>query len=161
MLTENDSKCIEDIKIGDKVYSKNVETGEVGYKEVKNTFVKEVDTLVKLSIEDNKIITTLNHPFWVVDNGWVEAGNLKARDKVLLASGKISRVCSIDIEKLKEKIKVYNFKVEDWHTYYVSKDGILVHNQCFVTEGAVDAVEWTNYGYKHFPQKNMSWKDCE
>lgn len=27
-----------------------------------------------------------------------------------------------------EDVKVYNFRVADWHTYYVSEIGILVHN---------------------------------
>ncbi|MCS3869429.1 hypothetical protein J3D55_002345 [Chryseobacterium ginsenosidimutans] len=29
-----------------------------------------------------------------------------------------------------EKVKVYNFEVEDNHNYYVSEKGILVHNDC-------------------------------
>lgn len=28
-----------------------------------------------------------------------------------------------------ETVKVYNFKVEDYHTYYVSNCGVLVHNR--------------------------------
>ncbi|WP_288445688.1 hypothetical protein [uncultured Chryseobacterium sp.] len=31
---------------------------------------------------------------------------------------------------LDEKVKVYNFEVEDNHNYYVSEKGILVHNNC-------------------------------
>ncbi|WP_242825982.1 polymorphic toxin-type HINT domain-containing protein, partial [Clostridium tunisiense] len=27
-------------------------------------------------------------------------------------------------------VKVYNFEVEDWHTYFVSEIGVLVHNKC-------------------------------
>ncbi|MDE6016159.1 MAG: HINT domain-containing protein, partial [Acetatifactor sp.] len=29
-------------------------------------------------------------------------------------------------------VKVYNFEVEDWHTYYVAELGVLVHNMCDV-----------------------------
>nr|WP_039935269.1 TIGR04388 family protein [Leptospira inadai] len=32
------------------------------------------------------------------------------------------------IEEVYEKTKVYNFEVEDNHTYFVGKDGVLVHN---------------------------------
>jgi len=32
------------------------------------------------------------------------------------------------VEILKEPVKVYNFQVEDFHTYYVGENGILVHN---------------------------------
>ena len=31
---------------------------------------------------------------------------------------------------INEPMTVYNFEVEDWHTYYVSDNGILVHNSC-------------------------------
>ena len=41
-----------------------------------------------------------------------------------------------------EPVKIYNFEVEDWHTYFVSESGILVHN---TTDGqpcgAVDSNE--------------------
>ena len=33
------------------------------------------------------------------------------------------------IEETAESVSVYNFQVEDYHTYYVGK-GILVHNTC-------------------------------
>ena len=32
--------------------------------------------------------------------------------------------------RLEAPVKVYNFNVEDYHTYYVSEYGILVHNVC-------------------------------
>ena len=31
---------------------------------------------------------------------------------------------------LDNPIKVYNFEVEDWHTYFVSGSSVLVHNTC-------------------------------
>nr|WP_228423898.1 hypothetical protein [Chryseobacterium carnipullorum] len=37
------------------------------------------------------------------------------------------------INFLDEKVKVYNFEVEDNHNYYVSEKGILVHNNCEYT----------------------------
>ena len=33
-------------------------------------------------------------------------------------------------EVLEATITVYNFQVEDYHTYYVSEIGVLVHNSC-------------------------------
>lgn len=33
-------------------------------------------------------------------------------------------------KKLKTTVNVYNFEVEDFHTYYVGIQGILVHNVC-------------------------------
>ena len=39
---------------------------------------------------------------------------------------------SVEIETLDNPVNVYNFEVEDWHTYYVSEEGALVHNSCSV-----------------------------
>ena len=33
-------------------------------------------------------------------------------------------------EILENPVKVYNFEVADYHTYYVSSTGVLVHNLC-------------------------------
>jgi len=38
---------------------------------------------------------------------------------------------SVAHEPLAEPVKVYNFEVEDYHTYFVGHDGWLVHNLCF------------------------------
>ena len=40
------------------------------------------------------------------------------------------QVTKVEKEYLDEPIKVYNFEVEDFHTYYVSEKSILVHNGC-------------------------------
>ena len=34
------------------------------------------------------------------------------------------------VECLDKPIKVYNFEVEDWHTYFVSVYNVFVHNTC-------------------------------
>jgi hypothetical protein len=62
---------IEDIKVGDLVYSYDTITGEVSQKEVTATFIRESDHLDYLTIVDasgnEQIIETTDlHPFWVV-----------------------------------------------------------------------------------------------
>ena len=132
IVTESGDKPIEDIKVGDKVYSENEHTGERGFKRVTRLFVNAAKTLVHLIINGTKIDTTEKHPFWVIGKGWVKAGNLKAGNKVSLKTGEIGNVDSVEVEELDEPVKVYNFEVEDWHTYFVSDIGVLVHNKCWV-----------------------------
>ena len=62
---------IEDIKVGDLVYSYNTLTGETELAEVTATFVRESDHINYLTIVDENgyeqiIETTDGHPFWVV-----------------------------------------------------------------------------------------------
>jgi len=40
----------------------------------------------------------------------------------------LKTVEKVEIEVFDRPVKVYNFEVEDWHTYYVTEQGVLVHN---------------------------------
>jgi hypothetical protein len=126
--TDDGHKQIRDIKVGDKVYSEDVETGEKGYKTVKQIFINDASELLHISVKDTEIKTTFPHPFYVVGKGWVEAKDLKVGDILKLANGETTEVKALKVEELDTPMKVYNFEVEDWHTYYVSGYDVLVHN---------------------------------
>ncbi len=83
-----------------------------------------------MSVDKDIINTTEEHPFYVLDKGWVSAKNLKTGDLLKLADGTAKRVLEIKTDKLETPVKVYNFEVEDWHTYFVSEFEVLVHNVC-------------------------------
>lgn len=52
--------AIENIKAGDKVISTNPETMETAEKTVLETYIREVTTLVHLTVNGEEIITTEN-----------------------------------------------------------------------------------------------------
>jgi hypothetical protein len=126
--TENGLAAIETIKPGDMVWAEDSETGEKALKKVVQTFVNETDELVHLIVNDEEIITTPEHPFYVPQKGWTNANELHKGDTLVLQSGKYVTVENIRQEKLEEPITVYNFEVEDFHTYYVGESSVLVHN---------------------------------
>ena len=70
-------KNIESIKIGDYVWSENPETHEKALKKVNKIFVREKDSIIRLSINGETIETTYEHPFYVEGKGFVNAGILK------------------------------------------------------------------------------------
>lgn len=72
--------------------------------------------------------TTDEHPFWVEGKGWTNAGALSVGDVLRLRDGGSTIVSQISIIPQDESVIVYNFEVEDFHTYYVSEDEVLVHN---------------------------------
>ena len=122
---------IADIKEGDEVYSENPVTDEKGLKRVTRVFVRESETLRHIVVKDRDIRTTRRHPFYVIDGenvGWVEARKIKKGNKLLLYSGEIAEVMKAEDEVLSRPVKVYNFEVEDWHTYFVSEMDVFVHN---------------------------------
>ena len=143
--TEDGDKNIEDIEVGDRVYSYNPETGEEGYKTVKRTFIKESDEIVHVTISNSDksesvtIDATPGHPFYVVGYGFKYASELKIGDKLRSVSGDIYEVTDTEVEHFGIPIKVYNFEVEDWHTYAVSEVGVVVHNSKGYVESGNEA----------------------
>ena len=128
------SENIENISIGDSVYAKNPDTGEIGVKKVTNVFVRQTSELCHIVTNTEEIIATNEHPFWVVDKGWVSASDLFVGDELYSESENCIYVVDVYTEILSEPVSVYNFEVEDWHTYFVGTSNILVHNKCGLTK---------------------------
>ncbi|MDE7156492.1 MAG: hypothetical protein K2O02_00730 [Lachnospiraceae bacterium] len=139
--TVEGEKRIDEIEIGDYVWSYNTETGKKDKGKVINVSVTETDTLVYVrTSNEEEICTTMYHPFYVKSvegmdreayNGeWKAASKLVKGDVLVTRDGQIVRTEEIRIEKLAEKIRVYNLEIEGLHTYYVGADELLVHNWC-------------------------------
>ena len=120
--------AIEKIKSGDKVISTDPETMKTSPKTVLETYIREVTTLVHLTVNGEEIITTIDHPFYVKNQGFIKAGELIVGDELLDVNGNVLLVENFDVELTDEPTTVYNFQVEDFHTYHVSGLAILVHN---------------------------------
>ena len=134
--TPDGDKNIENISAGDKVYAYDAATGDIAEKEVVRTFEHEVYELYHVVIDGKEIVTTAEHPFYRVDkdsdngNGFVGAKDLKSGDQILLLECITGTVEEAFKEELTEPVKVYNFEVKDYHTYFVGEQGVLVHNSC-------------------------------
>ena len=73
---------IEDLKIGDNVYSYNHRTQKIEIKEVDYLFSKESKDLLEITMSNNKkIICTKNHPIYT-NRGYIDARELKKGDVV-------------------------------------------------------------------------------
>ncbi len=84
-----------------------------------------------------EVICTPNHRFYVVGKGWVIAQELRQGDFCLSASGE--KIAFVSKEILGEKQRVYNFEVEERHTYYIVVQkgyNVLAHNECWAWEMA-------------------------
>ncbi len=127
---------IEDIKVGDLVLSKNEYTGEVDYKRVLGTFNKKAKKLIKMKINGEFFESTPGHRFWSIDKNsstggnWVEASKLGKKSQLLNSDNMIQSIKSISEVEVEKEITVYNFEVESWHSYFIGKNKILVHNNC-------------------------------
>ncbi|MFM7888319.1 MAG: polymorphic toxin-type HINT domain-containing protein [Pseudanabaena sp.] len=166
ILTTEGIKNIEDIKVGDWVIADDPNTvGEIEAKQVLQTFVHDVASVVDIYLNGEKITTTDNHPFWVENKGWVEAKDLQAGDQ--LQNDKEENVTVDHIEHRLDNVKVYNFEVQGFHTYFVSDLGILVHNTCGKPPYSPDPKKWTakggtideNWTYTDWEGNTVSYSD--
>ncbi|MBR1863219.1 MAG: hypothetical protein IJ806_03935 [Ruminococcus sp.] len=128
ITTAGGFKPIEEIEVGDEVLSQNERTGEIAYKKVYATSVSETNEFFHIHVNGEEIVATGTHPFYVHKFGWTTARALRAGDVLVLSNGELVTVEWIEHEILEEPLFVYNFEVEDFHTYFVGSCGILVHN---------------------------------
>jgi len=122
--TKTGSRAIETLGIGDLVLAQDVDTGELAYKPVLGRTVRPPTEILKLSLGDEVLETTLGHPFWVSGTGWRMAKELGEAAILHGVRGpvRVEAIASAD------KAEAYNLIVADYSTYFVGKSGILVHD---------------------------------
>lgn len=160
--------AIEKIRAGDLVWAWDEETGDVALKPVVETYINETTELTHIFVGGEEIVATPTHPFYCPVKGWTDAAHLRAGDILVLVNGEYVVVEKIQHELLESPVKVYNFQVEDYHTYYVSDNGVLVHNSCnhnsawnkerrnYWKNTAKSAVKGQDYGAYVATEKNIS-----
>jgi hypothetical protein len=131
---------IAEIKIGDLVWAFDEETGARSLQEVTHLIRGEGEKLlVEIELENKEIITATNgHPFFNPElKKWVYADQLEEGSQLLDQNGDTLKVSVV--RKYKETAYVYNLTVNNDHTYYVSKSGVLSHNAnvCNIPVGVV------------------------
>lgn len=126
-LANGDVKNIEDVKVGEEVLTYNEETAVTEAGTVGDLKQHEVDAVIRLTLDnENIIITTHEHPFYVQDKGWVKASELQPLDICQKVDGSESIVSTVEV--LEETHTVYNLlSVSDNHNFFAN--GILVHNK--------------------------------
>ena len=157
VLTTEELKSIEEIQVGDEVLAYEEETGEQAYKPVIRLFRNTTEEWYHIRVNGEEIVCTGGHPFYVLNaeedrkfvefegvkasgtGTWICARELKVSDQVLLSEGSRGVIEQIEIQKLDSAETTYNFEVADFHTYYVSDNKVLVHNDC--TFEYVDTVD--------------------
>lgn len=119
---------ISDVKAGDYVLAYNEENNTTGWYPVTDTIKHEDKTIVHLVLDNEKITTTPEHPFYTKEKGWVNAIDLKTDMHVRKADGSYGAVKSVTTEDAPREM--YNLTVDTAHTYFVGNGKWLVHNMC-------------------------------
>ena len=140
VATETGYVTIENIKAGDLVWAHDPETGETALKPVVQTFRNETTEWIHVTVNGETLTCTPEHPFYVPQKGWTSAIDLRAGDRLQLLNGEYVVVEQVQHELLESPETTYNFEVEDFHTYYVGDEPVLVHNQCVAKDGDFKAI---------------------
>ncbi|MEV6039668.1 polymorphic toxin-type HINT domain-containing protein [Nonomuraea sp. NPDC052116] len=135
--TEDGPRRIEDIRVGDRVWSADPTTGRRTLRKVARLFHRSVDSLVRITTAGGTLSATDGHRFWVQGRGWTPAEDLRPGDALQNPSGAAERVQAVSAAD--GPVDVYNFEVETDHTYYVyaGSTPVLVHNECITVDEVV------------------------
>jgi hypothetical protein len=125
VVTEFGPKPIEELKLGDRVLSQDVDTGELAFKPVFGTTLRPAVPLLKLVTAHGDIVATGGHPFWVNGAGWLKARELQPGMRFHAVAGSSELLA---VENAERSEKAHNLVVADFHTYFVGEGRVLCHD---------------------------------
>ncbi len=106
-------------------------SGPVEWKKVEELF-RRFGFMIHLHIGGQVIRTTVEHPFYVMNKGWVTAAELKTGD--LLSSHDGQWIPVEEVYDTGDYEEVYNLRVADFQTYFVGGEdwgfSVWAHNKC-------------------------------
>jgi RHS repeat-associated protein len=125
---------IEEIEVGDEVWSRDEQTGELALKPVTALLRPPHRPVWKVTYEIDEgtsvtyaeFETTDDHPWGRIDGTWLRTDELKPGTQILRAHGVPARVVSVGQTERTEP--TYNLEVADFHTYFVGEAWVWVHN---------------------------------
>lgn len=126
IAAKDGAKDIEDIEVGDLVWSYDVKTGKNELRPVSRLFTREAPQIITINTDKGEVKVTEAHPFHVDKKGWIPSEFLEEGDSITSLTGKVTVITSL--EKHEEQTYVHNFEVQGNHNYFVSEAEMLVHN---------------------------------
>ncbi len=129
VLTAHGPRDIEQLRVGDIVFCKNIRTGEVVLRPVLRTTERPPRTTLSLRAGQTELRCTKGHLFWVSGRGWVKASELGIGD-VLHTAGTPAIVESVLPQP---DIRTYNLEIADFNNYFVGAERLLSHDHASKT----------------------------
>lgn len=126
---EAGEKPIQEIKVGECVYSFDSLTENYSFKPVTQVNIGESSEMVFVNFDGEIIESTPSHPF-LTDHGWMAAGCLVAGMKVLSTGNYYRTVTNVSCVNYENAVPTYSLCVDESHSFIVGDGGIVVHNRC-------------------------------
>lgn len=126
VFTEEKMINIENLKVGQFITSFNFKLNNLELKKINFVNIQKSNNIYELITETDTFIVTHEHPFYVINKGWVETKNLVIGDSLKNVNNSLIQVVSL--KKLNKETEVVNIEVNDNQNFYIGKGKILVHN---------------------------------
>ena len=126
VATADGLRPIEALAPGDFVLGLDEASGDTGSFEVTQALNRSIPLTLSLTLGEETFTTTPEHPFYVEDEGWTTARDLRPGMEVTLRSGATAKVTSTAFNG--GTTRVFNLEVDGAHNYFVGEAGAWVHN---------------------------------
>ncbi|MGO8745783.1 MAG: polymorphic toxin-type HINT domain-containing protein [Thermoguttaceae bacterium] len=115
---------IEEVRVGDRVFACDPETGCLALKPVLRKTLRPEGRQLSVRAGENRIETSGGHVFWVAGQGWVKARELKEGMQLHTIRGTVAA------ERIQpgSTQKSFNLVVADFHTFFAGQARILTHD---------------------------------
>lgn len=125
--TEHGLRRIDQIKIGDLVMSRDLETGENELQPVSDVITStKINELVILTLQSGSDLEVTPEHLILVNGEWVQAQHIKQGMTLSAYDGKEIKVTQTKREA--RELAVYDLTVAKNRNFFASKDKVLVHN---------------------------------
>ncbi len=124
VMTRRGLRSIEQVVVGDTVLSRNVLTGELGWKPVLRSTTRPPEKTFAVSVGSEQLRCTGGHLFWVSGKGWKKASELQSGD-ILHAAEEPTVVTKVSEMAM---TPTFNLEVADNATYFVGKSMVMTHD---------------------------------
>jgi hypothetical protein len=115
---------IEQVLVGDRVLSKDLDTGKLAFNLVIGIDVQRDREASAIEVGGRTIVTTADQPFFVKDEQWRKAKELKPGMKLDGLAGE----ARVESARPATADEVYSLLIAEEPTYFVDRQGILVHD---------------------------------
>jgi PAS domain-containing protein len=132
VATPDGPQAISTLDDGDQVLAYNEATETTGSYTITAVLAHEDPVIIQLTIDDEQLETTPEHPFFTQDRGWVAAGELQIGEQVRTLNGTTGVVTALHAEQRTQVM--YNLTVDVAHTFFVGDGQWLVHNICYESD---------------------------
>jgi hypothetical protein len=119
---------IERLSVGDVVLTQNSRTGELSFQPIVAVYHNAPNATLSVDLGTDTIVATGIHRFWKSGKGWTMARDLKPGDPIR-ALGATVTVKAVNSDQVQP---VYNLEVTEGHSFFVGKQGLLVHDNSLV-----------------------------